>query len=91
MTDDEYTADLQKYKAAHHGMGYDIDLDPQNGIADPHTAVSILRTMQTSGGKATNTVLYGQSDAWKIEIMIWAESQGIKTTSPAQLILPIIK
>ncbi len=91
MTDDEYTAELQKYKAAHHGMGFDIDLDPVNGIPDPRTAVSIVRTVQTAGGKAINNVLYGQSDAWKIEIMIWAESQGIKTTSPAQLVLPVIK
>jgi hypothetical protein len=91
MTDDEYTALLDQYKAAHHGKGYDFDTYPINGIADPHTAVSIVRTMQTTGGKATNTIMYGQSDAWRVEIMVWAESMGIKTTSPAQLVLPIIK
>jgi hypothetical protein len=52
--------------------------------------VSILRTGQTVSGKAVNTILYGQSDASRVEVMVWAECQGIKTQSPAQLILPII-
>ncbi len=90
MTDSAYTAQLNAYKAAHHGMGYDIDTDPKNGVADPQTTVSITRTVQTVGGKAANLVMYGQADAWKVEIMIWAESQGVKTLSPAQLILPIV-
>jgi len=90
MSDSEYTALLSAYKAQHHGKGYDFDTYPYNGIADPNTAVSITRTVQTIGGKSTNTILYGQSDATRVEVMVWAESQGIKTDSPAQLILPII-
>jgi hypothetical protein len=90
MSDSEYTALLNAYKSQHHNMGYDIDSYPKNGIADPQTAVSILRTGQTVNGKATNTILYGQSDASCVEVMVWAECQGIKTQSPAQLILPII-
>jgi hypothetical protein len=90
MTDEEYTRLLNEYKAAHHGCGYDFDTDPLNGIVDPRTAVSIQRTVQTVGGKATNTILYGQSDARRIEIMVWAESQGVRTISPSQQVLPII-
>jgi Bacterial Ig-like domain (group 1). len=90
MSDSEYTALLNTYKSQHHNMGYDFDSYPQNGIADPKTAVSVLRTGQTTSGKATNTILYGQSDAARVEVMVWAECQGIKTESPAQLVLPII-
>jgi hypothetical protein len=89
-TDEWYTAQLDQYKAAHHNFGYDFDTYPYNGIPDPNTAVSIPRTIRTQNGKSINTVLYGQSDANRIEVMIWAESQGIKTQSPAQLVLPII-
>jgi len=90
MSDSEYTALLNAYKSQHHNMGYDFDSYPQNGVVDPNTAVSITRTGQTISGKATNTILYGQSDATRVEIMVWAECQGIKTQSPAQLVLPII-
>jgi hypothetical protein len=76
-------------KAVPGGMGFDIDKD-LNGIPDPHTAVSISRTVQTTDGKALNTILYAQSDATNIEVMIWAESQGVVTETPAQLILPVI-
>ncbi|HMA64432.1 MAG: Ig-like domain-containing protein [Fibrobacterota bacterium] len=69
---------------------YDADND-WNGISDPNTAVSIIKTVQTSGGKALNEVLYGQTDASRIEIMIWAESQGVRTLTPEKLILPIVK
>ncbi|MBN1756684.1 MAG: Ig-like domain-containing protein [Chitinispirillaceae bacterium] len=68
---------------------FDID-ETNNGVPDPHTAVSIIRTVQTVGGKATNSILYGQSDATHIEVMIWAESQGVVTETPAQLVLPIV-
>ena len=68
---------------------FDID-ENGNGIADPHSAVSITRTVKTAGGKALNTILYAQSDALHIEVMIWAESQGVVTETPAQLILPIV-
>jgi hypothetical protein len=90
MTDSEYTTNLNQYKAAHHGFEFDFDTSPFNGIPDPRTAVSITRTVQTSGGKATNVILYGQSDALRVEVMVWAESKGIKTISPAQLVLPVI-
>jgi adhesin/invasin len=90
MTDSDYTAQLLAYKALHHNKGYDFD-NNHNGIPDPQTTVSITRTVQTVGGKATNEIIYGQADATKIQVMIWAESQGIKTESPAQFVLPIIK
>ncbi|MBN1577679.1 MAG: Ig-like domain-containing protein [Chitinispirillaceae bacterium] len=73
--------------------GFDIDASwdgTTNGIADPHTAVSITRTVQTKDGKALNMILYGQSDALRIEVMFWAEAQGVVTESPAQLVLPIV-
>jgi hypothetical protein len=70
--------------------GFDID-ENLNGIADPNTAVSITRTVKTQDGKALNTILYAQSDALHIEVMVWAESQGVVTETPAQLILPIVK
>jgi adhesin/invasin len=89
MADSTYTRLLREYKAAHHNMGYDIDI-PQNGVADPKTAIIIARTVQTIGGKAINKVMYGQSDAWKCEVTVWAESQGVRTESPARFILPII-
>ena len=69
--------------------GFDIDV-LNNGVADPHTAVSITRTVTTVDGKATNSILYAQSDATRIEVMVWAESQGVVTEAPAQLILPIV-
>jgi hypothetical protein len=69
---------------------YDADND-WNGISDPNTAVSIVKKVQTVGGKALNEVLYGQTDATRIEIMIWAESQGVRTLTPEKLILPIVK
>lgn len=70
--------------------GFDMDAPPYNGIPDPNTAVSIVRTVKTEGGKAINEILYGQSDATRIEIMVWAESQGVVTETPEQLILPVI-
>jgi hypothetical protein len=69
---------------------YDIDAD-NNGVPDPNTAVAITRTVQTTGGKALNEIIYGQSDALRIEVMMWAESQGVSTVTPDQIILPIVK
>lgn len=69
---------------------FDIDTD-WNGICDPNTAVSIKKTVQTQGGKALNEVMYGQTDATRIEIMIWAESLGVRTLTPEIFVLPIIK
>lgn len=68
---------------------FDVDAN-QNGIADPITAVSIKRTVTTLDGKALNEIIYGQSDAGFIEVMIWAESQGVVTQAPDQLILKIV-
>jgi hypothetical protein len=70
--------------------GFDYDAPPYNGIADPNSAVSVKRTVETKDGKALNEILYGQSDALHIEVMIWAESQGVVTETPEQVILPII-
>lgn len=82
------------YKAmedtAQGGFGFDVDFDG-NGVADPATAVSMERTVQTEGGKATNSILYGQSDALRIEVMITAECQGVTVISPEFLILPFIE
>jgi hypothetical protein len=88
ITDAAY-ASLPGYSAAAGGF---VDFDwNHNGVADPYTSVSITRTVQTIGGKATNKILYGQSDAARIEVMIWAESQGKVTKTPEKLILPIVK
>jgi hypothetical protein len=89
MTDSQYTAAIDSYMLQHNKKGYDIDI-PKNGVADPKTAIAITRTVQTVGGKAINTIMYGQSDALHIEVSLWAESQGVRTDSPAKFILPII-
>ena len=68
---------------------FDIDVD-HNGVADPNTAVSINRTVGTSGGKALNKITYGQSDANRVEVMIWAESQGVVTETPEKIVLPVV-
>jgi len=80
---DCYPGFINKY------MPFDVDAN-QNGIADPITAVSIKRTVTTKDGKALNEIIYGQSDANRIEITLWAESQGIITQAPDNLILPVV-
>lgn len=70
-------------------MPFDVDAN-QNGIADPITAVSIKRTVTTTDGKALNEIIYGQSDAGRIEITLWAESQGIVTQAPDILVLKVV-
>lgn len=70
-------------------LPFDVDAN-LNGIADPVTAVSIKRTVTTKDGKALNEIIYGQSDAGRIEVTIWAESQGIVTQAPDQLILKVV-
>jgi hypothetical protein len=75
----------------HKELGsYDIDV-ARNGVPDPNTAVAIRRTVETLSGKALNKIIYGQSDATHIEVMIWAETQGINTQTPERIILPIVK
>lgn len=88
------TMSWEEYKtleaATAPGGRFDRDFDG-NGVADPATAVSVTRTVQTVGGKALNGILYGQSDAWKIQVMVSAESQGVVCKSPEVLILPVIE
>ncbi len=86
MSWDEYKA----LEAKAPGGRFDRDFDG-NGVADPATAVSVTRTVQTVGGKATNGILYGQSDAQKIQVMVSAESQGVVCKSPEVIILPVIE
>jgi hypothetical protein len=87
MSDSEYTALLNYYKATHHGKNYDIDKNHTN-VGDPNTAVFIKRSVLTSNGKALNEVIYNQSDATHLEVMIWAKCQGITPPSPEKVILP---
>lgn len=75
---------------ANNGNGYDIDWDA-NGISDPSTAISTTRTIQTVNGVASNSLIYGQNDGWRIQATLSAESQGLVTISPETFILPISK
>jgi adhesin/invasin len=68
---------------------YDFSWDAQP-YSQPSPAVSITRTIQTVGGKAVNEMIYGQSNANRVEVMIWAESQGVITEFPAEQILPVV-
>jgi len=67
---------------------WDLDIN-NNGVPDPQTALLITRTVLTKNGIADNTLTYGQSDAGKIKVKIWAEAQGLVTSSAEQFILPI--
>jgi hypothetical protein len=68
---------------------YDIDWN-RNGVADPKTAVTITRTVltQNGGGVADNELIYGQNDAGRIRVRIWAEAQGLVSSAPEEFILP---
>jgi len=68
--------------------GFDIDWNG-DGLPSPATAAIIERTVTTTGGKAVNTVTYGQSDALRIRARITAESNGI-VAQPHEFILPIL-
>jgi hypothetical protein len=68
---------------------YDFSWNAQ-AWSQPSPAVSITRTIQTTGGKAVNEIIYGQSNANKVEVMIWAESQGVITDFPAEQVLPVV-
>jgi hypothetical protein len=85
---DAQDAAYEALKASQPGGKFDIDWN-RNGTLDPVTTASITRTMETVGGKAPNTITYGQSDALRIRVMINAESQGIVTKSPQEFVLPI--
>ncbi|HEX2956367.1 MAG TPA: Ig-like domain-containing protein [Chitinispirillaceae bacterium] len=87
-----YYDSLYEHGAGYHKElgSYDIDV-ARNGVPDPNTAVAITRTVETLSGKSLNKIIYGQSDATHIEVMIWAESQGVSTLTPERIILPIVK
>ena len=63
----------------------------RNGVPDPSTTVLIARTVQTKDGIADNELIYGQSDAWRIQVKVWAEAQGLVTSSPEQFVLPLLE
>lgn len=69
---------------------YDFSWNKQP-YPQPDPAISIMRTVQTLNGKAVNEMIYGQTNANRVEIMLWAESQGIVSEFPAEQILPIVK
>jgi hypothetical protein len=73
---------------ANGGAGFDFDYD-WDGLADPHTTVSLQRSVATAQGKAPNVLIYGQADATWIEVTYWAECGGLKSTLQ-RLILPIV-
>lgn len=56
----------------------------------PDPAVSIARTVQTQNGKAANVIIYGQSNANKVQVTVWAECQGVSPQYPVVQLLPII-
>jgi hypothetical protein len=68
---------------------YDFSWSKQP-YGQPSAAVTINRTVQTSGGKAANMIVYGQTNANKVEIMAWAECQGVVCQYPLQMVLPIV-
>jgi hypothetical protein len=73
-----------------NGQGsYDFSWDKQP-YPQPDPAVSIARTVQTQNGKAANVIIYGQSNAKKVEVMVWAECQGVVPEFPVQQVLPVI-
>ncbi|MBD3422103.1 MAG: hypothetical protein GF398_18475 [Chitinivibrionales bacterium] len=87
MTDSIYRL-LPGYDPA---LGRYVDIDwNQNGVADPATAATITRTIQTVGGIAENEMIYGQSDALRIRVRLNAEAQGVVTTSAEEFTLPIL-
>ena len=69
---------------------YDFSWEKQP-YAQPDPAVSIARTIQTQNGKAANIIIYGQTNANKVEVMVWSECQGVVPDFPLQQILPIIE
>ncbi len=70
-------------------FGYpDMDWN-NNGVPDPATTVIVTKNVDTEEGKAVNQIVYGQSDAWRIRVKIWVESQGVTSQSPEEFLLPI--
>jgi hypothetical protein len=86
VMDAAYTTNPHFIPALH---SYDFSWKYQP-YTQPDPALSITRTIQTQNGKAANVIIYGQSDAKKVEVMVWAECQGVVPEFPVQQILPTI-
>jgi hypothetical protein len=69
---------------------YDFNWTEQNPKSHPLPAAFITRTIQTVNGKAVNEITFGQNNASWVQVKVWAESQGVITEFPAQLILPVV-
>ncbi len=78
------------YDPRYDGGYPDIDWN-HNGVPDPATTVIIERTIQTQNGIAPNMVTYGQSDALRVWIRVFAEAQGMVAPTPEEFLLPIAK
>lgn len=87
ISDAEYEADPDFIP----GYGYpDVDWN-NNGAPDPLTTIIILKNIKTGNGQASNRLTYGQSDALRIQVKIWVESEGISSKSPEIFMLPILE
>jgi hypothetical protein len=67
---------------------HDIDWN-RNGVPDPKTAIAITLEGQTKGGVIDNAIVYTHRDAGRIVVRLWAEAQGLVTSSPDEFILPL--
>ena len=52
--------------------------------------MSITSNVLTYGSKATNELVYGQSDAGRVQIAVWAETAAGLKSEPEFLVLPVI-
>jgi hypothetical protein len=69
----------------------DIDWN-DNGRPEPHeteNAVVVKKTVTTVNGVVTNDLTYGQTDAWRLCVEVWAEVRGVKSNSIIFSPLPI--
>jgi len=68
---------------------YDLNLG-RGGVLDPSasTTVILARTAKTKNGIAENEIIYGQSDAGKVRLMLWAECKGLVTSNAESIRLP---
>jgi len=85
--DSAYTANPHFIKAL---GSYDFSWNAQP-LGQPDPAISIVRTVQTQSGKAPNVIVYGQTNATRVQITVWAECQGVLQDHPVTQILPIIE
>ncbi len=87
MTDAEYEAGAGFIP----GFGYpDIDWN-NNNVPDPATTVIITKNIETDNGKAPNMITFGQTDALRIRVKVWVESEGVSSASPEEFTLPIME